>query len=127
MNVLQQIQSILKKDKRYALEGYFFVLEAVNYTRKKFRKTKHVTGQELLEGIKELALVHYGAMAKVVFEHWGISRTVDFGYMVFNMVNEGVLSKTEEDSLSDFQNVYDFDAVFVKNYVFTIKERKHGK
>lgn len=127
MNVLQQIQDITSRDKRYALESYLFVLEAINYTRKKFRKKKHVTGQELLEGIKELALVHYGTMSKIVFEHWGISQTVDFGHIVFNMVNGGILSKTEEDDLNDFENGYDFESVFVKDYVFSIKGNKRGK
>ncbi len=79
---------------------------------------KHVTGKQLLEGIKELALKRFGALAKMVFEHWGVRETIDFGNIVFNMVEEGILSKTEEDSIEDFRNVYDFEEVFVKNYKF---------
>ncbi|MGB9719869.1 MAG: Minf_1886 family protein [bacterium] len=109
---------MLQKDPRYRLEAYIFVLEALHYARGKFNVEKHVTGKQLLEGIKELAIKKYGTMAKMVFEHWGVKKTVDFGNIVFNMVQEHVLSKTEEDKLEDFNEVYDFEEVFVKNYEF---------
>ncbi len=127
MNNIEVLRKIVEKDKRYPLEAYYFVLEALQFTRKKLHKEKHVTGNELLEGIKDLALSHYGPMAKVVFEHWGIKKTVDFGNIVFNMVNEKVLSKTEEDSINDFKDVYDFDEVFVKDYQIGIKRSKKIK
>ena len=34
------------------------------------------------------------------------------GEIVFNMVDNGLLGKTEEDSKEDFLNVYDFDKAF---------------
>lgn len=108
----------MARDPRYRIEAYIFVLEALYYAREKFRVKKHVTGKQLLEGIKELALKRFGALAKMVFEHWGVRETIDFGNIVFNMVEEGILSKTEEDSIEDFRNVYDFEEVFVKNYKF---------
>lgn len=107
---------ILEKDPRYRFEAYIFVLEALYYAREKFKVEKHVTGKQLLEGIKELGLKKFGALAKMVFEHWGVKKTIDFGNIVFNMVNEGLLSKTEEDKIEDFEDVYDFEDVFVKNY-----------
>jgi uncharacterized repeat protein (TIGR04138 family) len=110
------LRNILKRDSRYAAEAYIFVLEALHHTRGKIRAKGHVTGQQLLEGIKDLALSRYGAMAKIVFEHWGIKKTIDFGNIVLNMVNEKILSKTPEDKLEDFKDVYDFDEVFVKGY-----------
>jgi len=116
MEEIIALRKIVEKDSRYALEAYLFVLEAVFFTRRKFKINGHVTGQQLLEGIKDLAQKRYGLMAKVVFEHWGITKTLDFGNIVFNMVNEKILGKTEEDRLDDFNDVYDFDEVFVKNY-----------
>lgn len=109
-------ERILKKDPRYKIEAYIFVLEALYYSREKFKVEKHVTGKQLLEGIKELALKRFGSMAKMVFEYWGVKKTIDFGNIVFNMVNEKLLSKTEEDKIEDFEDVYDFDDVFVKGY-----------
>ena len=127
MDDVQALHEIIKRDPRYAIEAYLFVLEAVFYTRKKLNKEKHVTGRELLGGIKALALKYYGSTAKMVFEHWGIKKTIDFGNIVFNMVNEKVLSKTEEDSIDDFKDVYNFDEVFVRDYQFEIKESKNGR
>ena len=110
------LRNIVARDPRYTFEAYIFVLEALQHTRKKFHTPGHVTGQQLLEGIKDLALKRYGAMAKMVFEHWGVTGTIDFGNIVINMVNEQVLSKTAEDKLEDFADTYDFNDVFVKDY-----------
>ncbi|MEO0114880.1 MAG: Minf_1886 family protein [candidate division WOR-3 bacterium] len=114
----EKFDEILRKDPRYKLEAYFFVLAALDYTRKMTKKPKHVTGKELLEGIKRLGLEQYGIMTKTVFESWGVRTTRDFGEIVFNMVNAGILAKTEEDKIEDFDNVYDFSEVFEKNYHF---------
>ncbi len=113
-----KFDEILSKDSRYKLEAYFFVLAALEYTRKMTIKPKHVTGQELLEGIKKLGIEQYGIMTKTVFESWGVKNTKDFGQIVFNMVNAEVLSKTEEDKIEDFDNIYDFTEVFEMNYQF---------
>jgi|UniRef100_A0A7C6A881 uncharacterized repeat protein (TIGR04138 family) len=117
----KKFEEILKKDSRYKLEAYLFVLAALEYTREMTGKPKHVTGKELLEGIKQLGLEQYGIMTKTVFESWGVKTTNDFGQIVFNMVASGILSKTEEDKIEDFDNVYDFTEVFEKNYTFNIK------
>ncbi len=127
MNEIKILRRIIEKDPRYPLESYFFVLEALFYTRKKFKIEKHVTGQQLLEGIKDLALQQYGAAVKMVFEHWGIKATIDFGNIVFNMVKEELLGKTDEDNLKDFKDVYNFDEIFIKNYEFDIKDFKNIK
>lgn len=126
MSDIQTLRKIVEKDPRYSVEAYLFVLEALFCTRKKFKKEKHVSGQELLEGIKDLALNRYGSTAKMVFNHWGIKKTVDLGDIVFNMVNAKLLSKTEEDSLDDFKDVYNFEDVFIKDYQFEIKVLKNG-
>jgi uncharacterized repeat protein (TIGR04138 family) len=73
----------------------------------------HVTGQQLLDGIREFALTQYGPMARTVLNEWGIRRCEDFGDIVFNMVEQGLLSKTDQDSREDFKGGYDFDSAFV--------------
>jgi uncharacterized repeat protein (TIGR04138 family) len=87
-------------------------MSALGFTQKKLNRKGHVTGGELLEGIRQMALELYGPMARTVFEHWGIYNTEDFGHIVFNMVNVGLMSKTKEDSINDFKDVYDFKKVF---------------
>ena len=108
---------ILAKDPRYESEAYLFVKDALDYTQKLVIKPsrdeiRHVSGQELLEGIRAFALTQFGPMAPTVFEEWGIRRCEDFGEIVFNMVEIGLLGKTEKDSRADFQNGYDFDTAF---------------
>lgn len=110
------IMSICEKDSRYNEDAYEFVLESLAYTQKKFKRPKHVSGKELLDGIKELMMEQYGPMTIPVLKHWGIKSTEDFGHIVFNLLESKVLSKTEEDNLEDFKNVYDFDVVFDKGY-----------
>ena len=75
-----------------------------------------MTGQELLEGIRQYALQQYGPMAVTVLEEWGVTHCRDFGDIVFNMVESGLLAKTEKDSRDDFQQGYDFTDAFRKPF-----------
>lgn len=115
-----KILAIYKRDPRYECEAYEFVFEALAYTQEKLgrvpteqseaeRGEYHVTGQELLEGIREFALQQFGMMALTVFRHWGIRSTDDFGEIVFNLIEAELMSKRPEDSREDFHNVYDLE------------------
>ena len=110
------IDDICGKDKRYRRDAYEFVMEALGFTQKKFRRLKHVTGEELLGGIRELLQENFGPMTLSVLKHWGVKTTEDFGNIVFNLVNNKVLSKTDEDSIESFKNGYDFNQVFGAEY-----------
>ncbi len=98
--------------KPYGVEAFQFVLGALEYTQKMFPVRRHVTGRELLDGILAYGKEEFGPMALTVFAHWGIHNTEDFGRIVFAMVQAGVLSKTDQDSLADFKDVYDLKKVF---------------
>ena len=114
-DLVEKVEVLADTDGRYRKEAYFFVFDALQYTVKTLKlsgERRHVTGQQLLNGVKELALDHFGPMAKTVFEHWGVRSTRDFGEIVFCLVEAGLLGKTEEDSIDDFVDVYDFDAEF---------------
>jgi uncharacterized repeat protein (TIGR04138 family) len=111
-NFYQVIDEICAKDSRYKPDAYEFVMQALHFTQDKLKREKHVTGRELLEGIREFAIEQYGPMTKTVLEHWGIAKTQDFGNIVFNMVDKKLLSKTDTDSIDDFKDVYDFVTVF---------------
>ena len=108
---------IRAKDPRYHREAYLFVREALDHTQKTIGKDtrgriRHVTGQELLTGIREYALQQFGPMAKTVLEEWGVRQCPDFGEIVFNMIEVGWLAKTERDSRADFAQGYEFDEAF---------------
>lgn len=106
------VQEICVEDPRYKPDAYEFVMQALHFTQAKLKRSTHVTGVELLEGIREFVIEQYGPMAKTVLRHWGITKTQDFGDIVFAMVSHQMLSKTEQDSLADFKDVYDFQEAF---------------
>jgi uncharacterized repeat protein (TIGR04138 family) len=115
-----KLLDITKKDPRYSLPAYQFVFEALDFTVNKLgknpssprEKERHVTGQELLEGIGTFALQQFGYMARTVLGAWGIKRCEDFGEIVFNLVESGLMGKTESDKKEDFKRGYDFKTFF---------------
>ena len=115
-NADELLQNILARDLRYAAEAYVFVRAGLDYTVRRLEKPRHVSGQELLAGIREFALTEFGPMTKTVLNGWGIKRTEDIGEIVFNMVETGLLGKTEKDSRADFANGYDFEEAFRKPF-----------
>jgi uncharacterized repeat protein (TIGR04138 family) len=122
VNFDEVLEQILAKDKRYRRDAYLFVREALDFTQKLIVKEnrgelRHVTGQELLDGIRQFALTQFGPMVITVFEDWGVRNCPDFGAIVFNMVESGLLAKTEKDSREDFENGYDFRDAFSKPFL----------
>ena len=110
------IEEIYEKDPRYKMDAYAFVMEALSFTQKKLRSPKHVTGEEMLDGIRDLLLEKFGPMTMTVLNYWGIKNTEDIGHIVFNLVDNKILSKTEDDTLDNFRNAYDFEEVFYHGY-----------
>ncbi|MFH1680681.1 MAG: Minf_1886 family protein [Candidatus Eisenbacteria bacterium] len=110
---------IRKKDPRYREEAYYFLLEALDFTLSRLEAPRHLSGPELLDGIRRFAVQRFGPTSRMVFEHWGIRRTDDFGRIVFQLIDQGILSKTPADSIDDFSGVYDFKTVFEDRYSWT--------
>jgi uncharacterized repeat protein (TIGR04138 family) len=112
----------------YPIDAYLFVNDGVSFTvhkthgaRKSPEQNMHVTGRQLCEGLRELALKNWGLMADVVLKRWNLTSTLDFGRIVFAMVENGLMSKTQDDRLDDFRDVYDFGTAFGGSYVITPK------
>ena len=118
INFDEELEKILTKDPRYTREAYLFVREALDHTQKMIGKPskddvpRHVTGQQLLEGVRDYALQQFGPMALTVLNEWGLQRCEDFGEIVFNMVENSLLAKTEQDSREDFKGGYSFEEAF---------------
>ena len=121
VNFEEALEQILAKDARYHRESYSFVREALDYTQKLVGKQSprqsHISGQELLEGIRQYAMAQFGPMAMTVLEEWGVRECRDFGEIVFNMVEIGLLAKTEKDSRADFHSGYEFGEAFRKPFL----------
>jgi len=122
INFEEAVEQILANDPRFARDAYAFVREALDFTQKligrenKGNVRNHITGQELLDGIRQFALQQFGPMTMTVFEEWGVRSCRDFGDIVFNMVEISLLAKTNKDSRDDFQNGYDFTDAFRKPF-----------
>jgi len=117
----EALDSILASDARYQGGAYVFLRDALDFTTKQQKKIKgatvrHVSGPELLEGVRQYALKEFGPLVMTVFDNWGIHSCEDIGNMVFNLIGAGIFGKTEEDSIDDFKNVYDFGEAFVKPF-----------
>jgi uncharacterized repeat protein (TIGR04138 family) len=117
------LADLLRRDRRYHRDAYFFVFEALRYAQDQLEmgqpqpalaaggeEERHVTGQELCEAIRQYAVGQYGFMAKSVLNEWGIRSTGDFGEIVFSLIDAGQMKKTDTDRREDFDNVFDFDA-----------------
>ena len=134
VNLEKLIEEIVQRDARYHREAYLFVREALDYTQKNVVRAgkdsvrpvpaaelpggiRHVRGPELLDGIRAYGLQLYGPMTMLVFGEWGIQRCEDFGEIVFNMVESGLLAKTDQDTREDFKGGYEFSEVFRKPFL----------
>lgn len=107
-----KISELLIRDDRYSREAYRFVQEGLEFTVQRRGRRGHVSGKELLEGIRDMARDRFGLMARTVLNQWGIMATADVGEIVFNLVDAQVMSKQDSDTREDFANVYDFEEVF---------------
>ena len=97
-------------------------MAGLNFTVSRLKKYRHVTGQELSEGVKDFALREFGPLAQTVLESWGIQATRDIGRVVFALIQEGLLHKNEEDCIEDFNEVYDFGTTLSRDYWETLRK-----
>ena len=115
---------ICKEDPRFDRKAYDFVRLGLDATVKELKKkdsaraekSRHVSGPELLQGLRAYALDQYGPLTKTVLDSWGVRRCRDFGDIVFNLIEYNVFSKTESDRREDFSDIYSFDEAFVKPF-----------
>lgn len=119
------VSLICREDPRFDRKAYHFIREGLDHAVKalhkrdaaRARQSQHVSGAELLEGVRDFALEQYGPLAKTVLNAWGVTRCGDFGDLVFNLIDYNVFSKTENDRREDFTEIYTFDEAFVKPFL----------
>ena len=106
------LDRLRERNPRYHETAYVFVLSALHHVIEGLPEPRHISGRELAEGVRDLAIARFGPMARDVLEHWGIRASGDVGELVFALVEAGILIKQEEDELTDFVGVFDFDEAF---------------
>jgi uncharacterized repeat protein (TIGR04138 family) len=129
-----KLDELVRRDPRYAYEAYEFVFSALAHTQQMLGRVPppegtvapeqdyHVSGPQLLEGVRDLAQKEFGLMARTVFRMWGVNCTDDVGELVFNLVHAGLMSKTDADNRADFHAVYDLDEALVRDFRIELGE-----
>jgi len=117
-NFEQVVETICEEDTRYDPDAYSFVREGLDQTLKNLKRNegagpdKHVSGPELLEGLRRFTLEEFGPMGRLVLNEWGLHECRDFGQIVFNLVSHNVLGRSDSDSIEDFKQIYTFEEAF---------------
>ncbi|MBI4544722.1 MAG: hypothetical protein HY703_05990 [Gemmatimonadetes bacterium] len=112
----QVLDRLRERHPRFHDTAYLFVLSSLHYVLERLPAPRHISGRELAEGARDLALDRFGPMAASVFEYWGIESTADVGQIVFALVDCGILIKQEEDAPEDFAGLFDFREAFERKY-----------
>lgn len=118
--LLRTLDEIVTRDPRYHREAYTLVLAALHDTVNHLKRPRHITGQELLDGLRRYALDQYGPMARTVLNAWGLHATDDVGEIVFTLVDAQLLGKSAADSKEDFRSRYSFEAAFDQGICYTL-------
>lgn len=102
------VHSVLQRDDRYPVQAYAFLCEALPFSvallNRQDEEDRHVTGQELLQGFRALAIQEFGPMALLVLNEWGITKSEDVGNMVYNLIATKFFGKNDTDSINDFSD-----------------------
>lgn len=120
------------KDGRYSPEAFRFLFEALPHAVRMAGKEKaegserHVTGREVLEGMRGFATQLFGPLAAAVWRSWGVRETIDWGRIVFLLVDNGLLSRQESDTIEDFRSGFDFQEAFVRQYKVPLPDPAKG-
>lgn len=113
----------LARSSGYPVGAFVFVQRGLEYTVQRTHGpideddepavgTRHVSGRQLCEGLRDFAIEEYGLLARTVLRRWRIRSCKDFGHIVFAMIEAGMMHKTDNDSLEDFAGVFDFEQAF---------------
>ena len=122
------IEEIAKDDGRYSAMGLKYVHDGLGQIVQKIRESRgydpephHISGQELAMGLAELSIERWGRLAKMVFQRWGIKCSRDFGEIVYLMIDNEWMTAQETDAIEDFDDVFDFETLFEKQFKFELK------
>ena len=115
----KSIQKIAREDGRFSPEAVEFIYEGLGHTVKHTTsQPKHIAGDELCLGLRDLAKKKFGRLARTVLNKWGIETTRDFGEIVYLMIKNNWMSAQPDDDIEDFDNVFDFKTVFEDSFNF---------
>lgn len=120
LDFAEAVEVLTDAEPRYHRDAYFFLRDGLDHSvklrKRQLGESGHVTGQQLCEALRQVAIKSFGPMVPTVFEYWGVRTTDDFGEMVWNLIDLGVFGQTANDSREDFRNVFSFYEAFIQPY-----------
>lgn len=122
--MIEALRKLVAEEQAYPLEAYCFLYQALDQAQREAGVRRHVSGPELLHGARQLAIDLFGPLTLMVFNHWGLVKTRDFGEMVFHLVDRELMGRTDDDRLEDFDDVFDFEEVFAPDNLIAQVESK---
>lgn len=88
------------------------IMEAIDDVGGCEKLNRHVSGRDLCWGLRDYAIRRWGMLARQVLESWSVSRTDDFGQIVFGFIELKLMQKQSHDTREDFHDVFDFEEAF---------------
>lgn len=119
---IRTLEQVAETNGRYAVEAFYFVQKGLAMTATRIHaeragaESRHISGQELAEGLRDIACQRWGLLARTVLGQWGVYTTLDFGRIVYAMIDAGIMGRSDEDTLADFKGVFDFRKAFEQQY-----------
>jgi uncharacterized repeat protein (TIGR04138 family) len=110
------LDRLRERNPRFEGRAYLFVLSSLHHVMSRLDNPRHISGAELAQGVRSLAIERFGPLARTVLEHWGVHSTDDVGEIVFALVDAGILITQEGDRMEDFRGLFDFEDAFDRNY-----------
>ena len=120
----KRLQEVLLNHPEFPLAAYHAIHKGLDHTVKMKGEVGHVSGQELALGMAAYLRDEFGPFARLVLDGWGIRTTADFGKLVYNLIEGGLMRKQDADDITDFVDVYDFEDVFGGGYDW-LEELRH--
>ena len=124
----EAVARLCARDSRYPPQAYLFLNEGLIHTlqqvKEKEGRARQITGAELSDGLRHYALQQFGPLALTVLARWNIHATRDFGEIVFALLAAGLLGKTDEDKIEDFDHLFDFHEAFRTPFLPKPRARK---
>lgn len=122
----KSIEQVARETGRYDVQAYYFLFETLEWLMGRLDERRHVSGAELSQAVRDLAVERFGMLAGGVMRSWGVNSTSDFGRMVYDLIEAGQMSRTEEDDIHDFDAVFDFEKAFA-TYEIPGQPKDEGK
>ncbi len=109
----EELAAILKKlsaKTPYATEAFWFVWQPTYHLPHFGKQVDHIDAEEFCWRLHDAAILTFGpgVDAQKQLADWGVHSTEDFGTIAYSLIHAGLMQKNEQDSMEDFQGVFDF-------------------